>query len=242
MSKKEIKVDLALKFGYIKIKPWKAIKKTIVNGETDGIFFRYNMRKLCNHILKVDRDRGRLLVTSASNFLDFKNTIEDTWGEWHEKWFEVCDENGNVINVGNNVRSSKIKRFAKIDVDLANSEEARKLLEDKIQEYESRHNWTEREIEKAKALTKEKICELFEKGLYTSFLVDKKEQEVSCLVSFCKQGFSKCEYEKAGVKRIPAYAESSGNDVPNQWIGKCVAIHKAMNLPVPDFIMNKNRK
>lgn len=33
-----------------------------------------------------------------------------------------------------------------------------------------------------------------------------------------------------------------GEDVYNPWIGKCVALCKAMGEPVPEFIMNKNRR
>lgn len=37
-------------------------------------------------------------------------------------------------------------------------------------------------------------------------------------------------------------AKPYGEDVYNPWIGKCVALCKSMDEPIPDFIMNKNRR
>lgn len=44
------------------------------------------------------------------------------------------------------------------------------------------------------------------------------------------------------VERLSSgVAKPYNNDPYNPWIGKCVALCKALRKPIPDFIMNKNR-
>lgn len=111
---------------------------------------------------------------------------------------------------------------------------AHRCLDDAIDEYERRHEWTPAEIERAK----DKVCSLliraYEKSLcpvfYKKYGLDKSPY-VECKISFGTFG-----KDKGSTFAIP-----KGKDKFNWDIGRCIALCKAMGKPVPDFIKNKNK-
>lgn len=108
-------------------------------------------------------------------------------------------------------------------------EEALKIAKKEIEKAFPPKDWTDTDITIARDLT--------------AFLVSKAVKDGG-EITFSKQGKTIvcCFYENSfSVSHAIAEAKPHGSDVPNDWIGKCVAVCKVMHEPVPKFIYNKNR-
>lgn len=94
-----------------------------------------------------------------------------------------------------------------------------------------RKKWTEEEIDLAKSKIAEWVNEAVLKGDDVGW-----DSYNNIVIS--------CYYHKGLQARIPdmiyGQAKPSGDDVYNEWIGKCVSLAKAMGKPVPGFITHKN--
>lgn len=90
--------------------------------------------------------------------------------------------------------------------------------------------WTEEEIEKARGIVAYLADDVVYNGGDLSFILDGYDISVTVWPCFPNTVYSKRET-----------ARKHDKDIYNQWIGKCVALCKALDRPVPDFIMNKNR-
>lgn len=111
---------------------------------------------------------------------------------------------------------------------------AHKCLDDAIDEYERKYEWTPAEIERAK----DKVC---------SLLMQAYEKSL-CPVFYKRYGsdgvpYVMCEISLGtfGKDRRSTFAIPKGKDKFNWDIGRCVALCKAMGEPVSDFIKNKNK-
>lgn len=142
---------------------------------------------------------------------------EDEWF-WAEDWFEP---------IGNNETN-----MITISFDPSNKTAAHKMVEEAIKNYYAPKDWTEEEVEQAKDLVCEMAMSLirnngevfFRKGTYDDNIIH-------CAIYL--NSFN--SYPDRETKSCPY-----GNDVFNVWIGKCVALCKALKKPIPDFIRYKN--
>lgn len=110
---------------------------------------------------------------------------------------------------------------------------AHRCLDDAIDEYEKRYDWTSLEIYKARGICTLLLDKAFSKNLCPVFYN---------LEDYNEGPFVRCDlnYGTFGIDKI-AYAFPKGKDKFNWDIGRCVAFCKAMGEPVPDFIKNKNK-
>lgn len=105
--------------------------------------------------------------------------------------------------------------------------------------------YTEFEVAKAKRIVLNTIRELAENHKYVSFSTINDEKDFSGFYAYvyggkgCRLGIA----PKVGLivnKYERAKAKCSPNDEPNEWIGKCVALCKALHRPIPAFIMGED--
>lgn len=132
---------------------------------------------------------------------------------WHEEWLEPADDVSIFIGF-----SAKTK------------EEAFRKAKEKIEKVFGPKDWTSDEISAAQA----KVI----------FLVSKVVTEGGD-VKFIKSGEAiLCNVYKSSFRsdtKLFGIATPRGQDVPNDWIGKCVALCSALHEPIPFFITNKNK-
>jgi len=92
-------------------------------------------------------------------------------------------------------------------------------------------DWTAEEIEQAKELSHKLMCKIFDEGKYSVvWCVNRDYIGMSIARGFpykINDGF---------------WARPQGNDKFNPWIGKCVCLCKATQIPIPSFILNKNKE
>lgn len=106
------------------------------------------------------------------------------------------------------------------------------LAEDEPSEDEPAEDWTEDEIEQARQLVTDLACDVIYGGGDIRFYKD-IENHVSVNIfpdAFTNTGIKTCE------------TQARGKDVFNPWIGKCVAICKVLGEPIPEFILEKNKR
>lgn len=106
--------------------------------------------------------------------------------------------------------------------------------EAQIAGFASGDGWTEEEIEKARGIVAYLADDIVYNGGDIRFFGGDKDGKHVIAVSVFTDCFA-ANTDKDGR------AETRGKDSYNPWIGKCVALCKALDRPVPDFIMNKNR-
>lgn len=96
-------------------------------------------------------------------------------------------------------------------------------------------DWTEDEIEKARGIVAYLADDVVYNGGDIRFFCGDKDEKHVIAVSVFTDCFDANTYKDGR-------AETHGKDSYNPWIGKCVALCKALDRPIPDFIMNKNRE
>lgn len=168
----------------------------------------------------MDSYRGKI-VTLDGKFSDkpyFKIKEDNGRYSWDESWFEpVCYSDSKMLT---------------ISFDPSNKTAAHKMVEEAIKNYYAPKDWTKEEVEQAKDLVCEMAMSLirnngevfFRKGTYDDDIIH-------CTIYL--NSFN--SYPDRETKSCPY-----GNDVFNVWIGKCVALCKALKKPIPDFIRYKN--
>lgn len=161
------------------------------------------------------------VVTLDSKFSDtpyFKIKEDNGIYIWDESWFEpVCYSDSKMLT---------------ISFDPSNKTAAHRMVEEAIKNYYAPKDWTKEEVEQAKDLVCEMAMSLirnngevfFRKGTYDDNIIH-------CAIYL--NSFN--SYPDRETKSCPY-----GNDVFNIWIGKCVALCKALKKPIPDFIRYKN--
>ena len=111
-----------------------------------------------------------------------------------------------------------------------------------------KHSYTEEQIDEAKKITLNMIQEVYSNGDEALFFshADKKTY-----YAFLIKSGTCCDVEVTSSPvgstttidsmtdgTIVSNATCSNNDEPNEWIGKCVALCKALHKPIPKFIMD----
>lgn len=97
-----------------------------------------------------------------------------------------------------------------------------------------KHAYTSEQIEQAKKLCGEMMVELLESGKIRIRFQDKENDPPYCdRRTFIYAG-------KPGYIPTEAYATCSDHDEYNVWIGRCVALCKALHKPIPAFIIGGN--
>lgn len=117
-----------------------------------------------------------------------------------------------------------------ISFDPSDRAAAHKAVEEAIKEFYTPKDWTEEEISSAKNLMKDMIQEVFMSGGDVAFDDACQENTIVCVVR--PDCFS---LDDSCGRSAP-----HGKDIYNIWIGKCVALCKALHRPIPDFIRLKN--
>ena len=103
-----------------------------------------------------------------------------------------------------------------------------------------KHSYTDEEIAKAKKLVLDMINSIYAGSNEVIFFGNKgKKVYYAILIT----NGAKCHLEathNSTVAHVGAsaigWSKCSDHDEPNEWIGKCVALSKALNKPIPDFI------
>lgn len=132
---------------------------------------------------------------------------------WDEHWFEPIQ-----------------KKTVTISFDPSDRTAAHKAVEEAIKVFYTPKDWTEEEISSAKNLMKDMIQEVFMSGGDVAFDDACQENTIVCVVR--PDCFS--------LDESCGHSAPRGKDVYNIWIGKCVALCKALHRPIPDFIRLKN--
>ena len=158
------------------------------------------------------------VVTLDSRFSDepyFSIKEDNGMYIWDESWFEPIDRNK--------------PKMLTISFDPSDKATAHKMVEEAIKNYYTPEDWTEEEIEQAKDLVCEMASAIIREG-GDLFFAD-EDDSITC--SVYRDSFT---WESAHDFQ----AKPSRGDIYNVWIGKCVALCKALNKPIPDFIRFKN--
>lgn len=108
-------------------------------------------------------------------------------------------------------------------------EEAMTMAKKIIEKSFTPKEWTAKEIAAAKEEVIRLVTQVTREGGDVTF--SKSSNCIMC--DFYKDSFS--------MERRTKFSEPHGEDVFNPWIGKCVALCKAMKEPIPSFILNKNK-
>jgi len=111
-----------------------------------------------------------------------------------------------------------------------------------------KHSYTEEQIDEAKKITLRMINEVYFNGDEALFFsnADKKAYYAILIKNgtHCNFEMTSSPAESTTIIRsqvnstFTSTAKCSNNDEPNEWIGKCVALCKALHKPIPRFIMD----
>ena len=168
------------------------------------------------------------LMPEMRNYFEKEATIASydaenpTWCEieednrrffWDERWFEPIQ-----------------KKTVTISFDPSDRAAAHKAVEEAIKEFYAPKDWTEDEISHAKNLVRDMIEEVFMSGGKVSFDNTYQKNTLVCMV------YPDC----LSLNKFLGRSTPHGKDIYNIWIGKCVALCKALHRPIPDFIRLKN--
>lgn len=187
----------------------------------DKVRIVMNAKDTCDLAFLNDmRDYCGQVVTLDDKFLDgpfFRIKEDDGRYVWDESWFEpvYCDS----------------LKMLTISFNPSDKTAAHKMVEEAIKSYYAPKDWTEEEIEQAKDLVCEMAMSIVRNGGDLSFARDDDDDSIDCFVY--NNSFS---WEPTSN----SHAKPHGKDVFNVWIGKCVALCKALKKPIPDFIRYKN--
>lgn len=133
---------------------------------------------------------------------------------WDDRWFEPIQ-----------------KETVTISFDPSDRAAAHKVVEEAIKAFYAPKDWTDDEISSAKDLMKDMIQEVFMSGGDVGF--DDNAFQKNVVVCVVRPDCFSLD-ESCG-RSAP-----HGKDIYNVWIGKCVALCKALHRPIPDFIRLKN--
>lgn len=136
---------------------------------------------------------------------------------WDESWFEP-------VYCGN-------PKMLTISFDPSDKSAAHKMVEEAIKNYYAPKDWTKEEVEQAKELVCEMAKDVIRNGGDLFFSREAEDNSIAC--SIYRDSF---DWDFADV----FLAKPHGKDIYNVWIGKCVALCKALKKPIPDFIRFKN--
>lgn len=132
---------------------------------------------------------------------------------WDDRWFEPIQ-----------------KETVTISFDPSDRAAAHKAVDEAIEKFYASKDWTDDEILQAKNLVKDMVQEVFMSGGDVGFDDACQKNTIVCIVH--PDCFS---LDESCGRSAP-----HGKDVYNIWIGKCVALCKALHRPIPDFIRLKN--
>lgn len=168
---------------------------------------------------KMNAYRGKVVTIADYNPEEDYYTIEedDECYCWGSKWLEPIDNNE--------------PEMVTISFDPSDKVAAHKMVEEAIKNYYSPKDWTEKEVEQAKELVCKMASTIIREGGDLLFIHVDKDNSIIC--SVYPDSFA---WKSAYNFR----AKPSGGDIYNIWIGKCVALCKALKKPIPDFIRYKN--
>lgn len=94
-------------------------------------------------------------------------------------------------------------------------------------------DWTPEEIAYARDMVTDLACTVIYNGGDVQFCHDwEGKNNISCTIYF---------HTEDDHSEIEAISKPQHDDIFNPWIGKCVAICKALKEPIPDFIYKKNK-
>lgn len=159
---------------------------------------------------------GKVVTISGKKCPGLWGIQEDSnkWS-WDERWLVYPQGNNGLIT---------------ISFDPSDKSAAHLMVEEAIKSYYAPKNWTEEEVEKAKDLVCEMAKDVIRDG---GDLFFSREEDNSIACSIYRDSF---DWDFADV----FLAKPHGKDIYNVWIGKCVALCKALKKPIPDFIRYKN--
>lgn len=158
---------------------------------------------------------GQIVTISYIGRYTGKFFIEEDDGAyaWDRDWFEPFE--GKAITFSFIARSK---------------EEALEVASKEIEKFFGPKDWTPDEISAAQTKVIYLASKVIAEGGDVKFIKSGK-------AIFCKVYKSSFQLDN----QINGIATPKGQDVPNDWIGKCVAICSALHEPIPFFITNKNR-
>lgn len=136
---------------------------------------------------------------------------------WGSKWLEPI--------------SNSKSEMVTISFDPSNKSAAHKMVEEAIKNYYAPKDWAKEEVEQAKELVCEMAKDVIRNGGDLFFSREAEDNSIAC--SIYRDSF---DWDFADV----FLAKPHGKDIYNVWIGKCVALCKALKKPIPDFIRFKN--
>lgn len=154
--------------------------------------------------------------------ITYYDTEDPSWCEikedngrffWDERWFEPVQ-----------------KKLVTISFDPSDRAAAHKAVEEAIKDFYTPKDWTSDEIHQAKVLVGDMVQNVFMSGGDVAFDDACQENALVCVVR--PDCFS---LDESCGRSAP-----HGKDIYNIWIGKCVALCKALHRPIPDFIRLKN--
>ena len=117
-----------------------------------------------------------------------------------------------------------VKPKLTVEIDPDNPTEAHRIVREAIKQY--RYGWTEEEIAEAIRVTDEEVLKLHHEHKSPVFYCSENGVSVTCQFGHDSTG---------GVY----YARPCDSDIPNEEIGRCVAICKLTGRKIPEFIMKK---
>lgn len=160
---------------------------------------------------------GKVVTISEKKCPGLWGIQEDSnkWS-WDERWLVYPQGNNGLIT---------------ISFDPSDKSAAHLMVEEAIKNYYAPDNWTEEEIEQAKNLVCEMAKDVIRDGGNLFFSREEEDNSIAC--SIYRDSF---DWDFADV----FLAKPHGKDIYNVWIGKCVALCKALKKPIPDFIHYKN--
>lgn len=160
---------------------------------------------------------GKVVTISEKRCPGLWTIQEDSnkWS-WDERWFVDPQENNGLITISFNPSDKAAAHL---------------MVEEAIKNYYASDNWTEKEIEQAKNMVCEMAVVIIRDGGDLFFSHEDEDDSITC--SVYRDSF---DWNFADV----FCAKPHGRDVFNVWIGKCVALCKALKKPIPDFIRFKN--
>lgn len=147
--------------------------------------------------------------------------LSDIGHVWREDWLEPVEEKKSTGGI--------ITGTIKANQGAARRDAAENRNENRKRRKRQSRDWTTGEIELARMVAHEKLCELYDRGASVVFYSRRGR------IVEATNRFGSCP----GTKNV--VARPSGNDAFNDDIGRCVCLCKLTGDPVPDFIMNKNR-
>ena len=102
-----------------------------------------------------------------------------------------------------------------------------------------KHSYTAEQIAEARQIVLDTICELAKDSIYVFFTgTDENIETIAYIAGKGISVFGENGSTQQTLNGLKAgNSKCSDHDEPNEWIGKCVALCKALKKPVPNFIL-----